>query len=120
MAFVVYLSSLLKDMLCSPSERADAAAALPLVCTGESRAPSAPASLHARDRICEQPTAHVARGAEYDRLRLGRRGFSLGFDAVLHYCDQGERKSLGMDELATPSCRKRIRTDYSRIERDQH
>ena len=56
------------------AERADpAAASLPLACMGEPRAPSAPASLHARNGVCEWPTAHAAGSAEYDRPRLDRR-----------------------------------------------
>ena len=67
------------------AERADAAAAaLPLACTGGSRAPTALASLHARDGICEQLTAYAAFGSGYDRPRLGRWPFSLGLDAVSH------------------------------------
>ena len=44
------------------AERADpAAAAVPLACVGEPRAPAAPAALHACDRICARPAAHAAR-----------------------------------------------------------
>ena len=70
------------------AEHADpAASTLPLACMGELRAPSSPASLHARDGVCEWPTAYAAGGAEHDRPRLDRR---TGRGRGCGRCERGE------------------------------
>ena len=70
----------------------------------EPRAPTAPASLHARDRICEWPAAHTAGGAEYYRPRLGSR---TGADRG-RGCGHRERvaRGEGVVKRCGPPCEK--------------